>query len=385
MSAFKDRRRFLAYSSAAVLLTSTGLKFTDAMATTHPQLKELYSDHDNCNAVAVSSDGITFLGFPRFGKPYEAPQSVGRLEKSGKVTPFPNAEWNSWQPGKDPRNAFIAINTIHIFNDDTLWAVDQGARAGGKAQPGAQKVVQMDVHSGKILNIIRFNDELLPEGSAINDLRIHGDIMYLTDSGAGAIIVYNMKTHEGLRRLAGQAIVKNDAEHPLRGSGGHLLMNAKGQRTGSFCNQLEVDPSGKWFYFAPLVGPMRRVSTKDLRNPNLSEAELAKRVSEPFDIPSTNGTAMDDRGNFYVSDAEHNRILVISPEGKRTTLVQNSRLISPDALFIDHQRTLYIPCGQVQYTAGMNKGHYTPKLPFQVFTVKLPHTLDGIRLGSFLG
>lgn len=91
---------------------------------------------------------------------------------------------------------------------------------------------------------------------------------------------------------------------------------------------------------------------------------------------------MDTRGNFYLADAENSRITVLSPEGKRATLVQDERLISPDALFIDRERTLYIPCPQLQKLAFLNNGWDEVRAPFLVLSMPLPRSVDGIRLGE---
>ncbi|MGJ8517281.1 L-dopachrome tautomerase-related protein [Carnimonas bestiolae] len=374
-----NRRRFCQFSAATLLLPSA------LRAAPAPALTTLVSGNNNCNAIAVDSQQQIFLGFPRFGEPHQPSYSVARLTKEGKVVPFPDDEWNRYRPGQNARNAFVAVNAVHIFADDTLWVVDQGATSDETPVPGAQKVIQLDNRSGEVLKVLRFDEQVLPKGAAINDLRIHGTTMILTDSGAGGIVLHDLDSGDTLRRLHGQPSVQNDAQHPLRGSGGRLLKNAAGEKPTTYSNQLEIDPSGTWLYFAPLIGPMRKVRIRDLWDRNLSDSELNKRVSYPFDIASTNGTAMDDRGNFYICDAEHRQIDVVSPQGKRATLIKHPRLISPDALFIDRRRTLYIPCGQVEYTAGMNGGHYQPKLPFEVFTLRLPEQLAGIQLGSFLG
>ncbi|MGJ8524798.1 hypothetical protein LMG33818_000506 [Halomonadaceae bacterium LMG 33818] len=347
-----------------------------------PLLKTLYSSNIDCNGVAVTADGKNvFLAFPRFGG-QQAEYSVARLDKHGKVTPFPDNEWNRRGAGSDPRHSFVAVNAIHIFGDDTLWVVDQGSVGGKIPAPGAQKVVQLDSRTGKVLQVLRFSSEILPKGAQLNDLRIHGRYIFFTDSGLGGIVIHDQQTGTAIRRLSQQPIMSNDHQHPLRGSGGHLLRNAKGELPISHSNQIEVDPSGTWLYFTPLVGPLRKVRVRDLLDTRLDDDALAKRVILTFPIPSTNGTAMDSRGNLFVSDAVSNSVIVIDPHGQRETLVTDPRLISPDALFIDPQRNLYIPCGQVQYTAGMNHGKTGFHLPFYTFKMKLPTQLKNIPLGT---
>jgi hypothetical protein len=112
------------------------------------------------NQVALTSDNILFLGLPRYTRDQSTPSLV-RREADGALRPFPGNGWNMWQPGKDGREAFVYINAVHIFADDTVWCVDQGAPnedifpGYGKPAPGAQKIVQLDARSGAILRILR--------------------------------------------------------------------------------------------------------------------------------------------------------------------------------------------------------------------------------------
>jgi len=43
--------------------------------------------------------------------------------------------------------------------------------------------------------------------------------------------------------------------------------------------------------------------------------------------------------------------VIVGPDGQRETLVQDDRLVSPDALFIDTKRTPFMPSPQIQKLA----------------------------------
>ncbi|MDR5748224.1 hypothetical protein QCE73_34100, partial [Caballeronia sp. LZ029] len=79
---------------------------------------------------------------------------------------------------------------------------------------GAQKLIRLDPHSGRVLDVLRFDDTILPAGAQLNDLRFHGSTMYLTDSGLGGLIVHELSNGKTLRRLSGYPQVKASSIEP---------------------------------------------------------------------------------------------------------------------------------------------------------------------------
>lgn len=334
-----------------------------------------------CSGVAVTPDETIFLGLPRFPGS-EATFSVGRVDPDGTVRPFPGGSWNGWKPGQDGTSAFVMVNAIHIFADGALWIVDQGAPPGQTPEPGAQKLVRIDTASGAILTILRFPADIMPPGAQFNDLRIHGDLLFATDSGLGGIIIHNLKTGRTLRRLSAHPATRNDATHIHKGGGGRILQDAQGNRPQVQSDDIEIDAAGTWFYFAVPAGPLKKIRVADLLDERKSDIDLAALVQIAAEIPSIGGTCIDTLGNIYLSDAENSRITILAPDGQRATLVQDPRLISPDALFIDRRRTLYIPCSQIEKTPMLNGGTNGTHAPFLVLSLPLPEQLGSLRLGA---
>lgn len=334
-----------------------------------------------CNAVALTSRNEMFLGLPRW-LGMEGTPSLVRVNAQGGFENFPGGSWNSWQAGKDPRNALVMVNGIHIFGDDTLWVVDQGTSDRKLTMAGAQKLVQFDPQTGDVLQIIRFGPDILPEGAQMNDLRIHGDLIYITDSGRGAIIIHDMKSGRTSRRLAGKPSVMERAGHPLMAATGHPLEDANGVTPHVQCDMLELTADGAWLYFCTPTGPLRRVSTKALRDMSIDDDALEKMVETVAEMPTMMGTTMDSAGNFYYSDVPKRRIMVLTPQGQKLVLVEDPRLVDADAMFITAGRQLYIPCPQTERLAVFNRGKNGLRPPWQIFRLDLPRHLDGHPLGD---
>ncbi|WP_254454742.1 SMP-30/gluconolactonase/LRE family protein [Acetobacter estunensis] len=334
-----------------------------------------------CSAAAVTPEGVLFLGLPRFPG-MESSMSVAQVLSDGTLRPFPGKGWNDWKPGDDGTHAFVMVNTIHIFRDGTLWVVDQGAPPGQTPQPGAQKLVQIDPRTGTVRNILRFPPRIMPPGAQFNDLRIHGNFLFVTDSGLGGVIIYDFMTGGMLRRLSGQAVMRNDEKYLHRGLGGRILRDDTGKRPQVQSDMLEVDAAGKWFWFSVPAGPLKRIAVNALLDTRRSDASVVRDVRVVKDIPSIGGTCIDTHDNIYLSDAEHGRITVLAPDGHEEILVTDPRLISPDALFIDRNRTLYVPCSQIERLAMFNEGHDATEAPFLVLKMHLPTQQGRIALGG---
>ena len=337
------------------------------------------------NQVALTSDNLLFLGLPRYAKDKPTPSLV-RREMDGTLKPFPGNTWNEWLPGKDASEAFVYLNSVHVFADDTVWCVDQGSLSRGIFEsdyatptPGAQKIVRLHPRTGKILNILRFDEDILPPGSQMNDLRFHGNVMYITDSGLGGLIVHDMDTGKTIRRLSGQSVVKaSKANIP------DILANIKGNQhfTPPNSDMVEVTADGKWLYWASPTGPLYRVQTEKLRDSSLPDTELASMVERISDISFSGGCCMDSLGNIYFSETITHQITVLSPSGKKAVLLSDPTIVRPDGSFISADRYLYIPIKKPITTRDTADSIEKPRPVFVTYRVPLPKSIDGIKLGG---
>ncbi|WP_217696695.1 L-dopachrome tautomerase-related protein [Mycobacterium sp. GA-1841] len=335
------------------------------------------------NQVALTSDNIMFLGLPRYARQTPTP-SMARREPGGTLVPFPGDSWNDWKPGDDGRDAFVYLNSVHIFADDMVWCVDQGSLSEGifpsvnaTLASDAQKLIQLDPRSGRVLTVLRFDETILPPGAQMNDLRMHGSLLYVTDSGLGGLIVHDLATGKTMRRLSGDKVVRASlADVP------EILAHVKGGETFRPPNSdmIEITADGKWLYWAAPTGPLYRVETRYLKDEAVSDAELAAHVEHVFDNNFSGGCAMDSLGNVYFSETVTRNITVLSPSGKTAVLVSDPTLVRPDGSFISRERRLYIPIKQ-PVESGI-EGPTADEAPFVTYAVSLPESLDGIPLGG---
>jgi len=348
-------------------MAKSAMVFADAM--TKPGLEVVATSPWLANGVAVSAEGDYFLNFPRLQGHAVSP-ALARVTESGLI-PFPGNQWNTWQPGEDGLYSLVNVNACHIFSDNLLWVVDQGAPQGEQRLKGAAKLVAFDIHSGEQKQLIRFDENALPPGGAPNDLRIHQHFIYVTDSGLGGIIIHDMQSGRTLRRLSESALLRKPDNLNQRGFKGRVLQDKSGKRPSVHSDVIEVSADGTWLYFATPTGPLYRISTAALRDESLDDATLESHIHKVADIPSIGGSAIDASGNIYLSDVENRSIEMLRPDGRQERLIQDDRLISPDALVIE-KGWVYVPAPQMELTSSNNGGIDATKAPWRVYRFRLP-------------
>ncbi|WBO21307.1 L-dopachrome tautomerase-related protein [Sphingomonas abietis] len=375
-----SRRASLATLAGAAACCRPGLAVARSAASRSAALAVAARSPWLCNGVAVTADGGMFLGLPRFAGHIDTP-SLARVEADGQLRAFPGGTWNGWKPGEDGRDRFVMVNAVHVFADGSLWVVDQGSVEHDPALP-QPKIVRLDARTGAVLKVLRFDATILPDGATMNDLRIHGSTLYVTDSGLGAIIVHDLVSGRTWRRLSKQPLLRKPRDAVQRGTDGRPLADGAGKRPETHSDVIEVDAAGQWLYWCAPTGPIRRIPTRLLRDDTKDDAALAAAIQTVALIPTVGGTAIDSLGNIYLSEGERRRITVLSPRGVRATLVEDDRLVSPDAIFIDSNRRLLVPAAQLENIAANAGGRDSTRAPWLVLSMPLPREVGGILLGD---
>lgn len=337
------------------------------------------------NQVALTSDNVLFLGLPRYARDKPTP-SLARRDPDGTLRPFPGNGWNTWAPGGDGREAFVYLNAVHIFADDTVWCVDQGSlspdafpREYATPQPGAQKLVQLDARSGEIIRILRSDDTILSAGAQMNDRRLHGSMLYVTDSGLGGIIAHNLATGTTMRRLAGTRVVEAIATDIPP-----ILAQVQGGKTFHPPNSdmIEITADGRWLYWAAPTGPLYRIDKRYLNDPAASDDDLLGHVEHVFDNRFAGGCSMDSVGNIYFSETATQHIAMLAPSGRTAVLTSDPALIRPDGSFISRDRHLYIPVKQAVASTPAGTARVPSPPHFNIYALALPRRSNGIAIGD---
>ncbi len=318
------------------------------------------------NGVAIAPGGRTFLVIAK-QKGQDVPQLAEWV--GGQLKPYPDASWNSWTKGEDASWKFVHANSVRFGPDGTLWVVDFGApELHDPVEKHGGKLVGINIGTGQVVETLYLDQELDPKRSAPDDVRFHGDYAYVTDAGWPGIIVVHRPDGAMYRALSDQPSVT--ARKPLYAEG-HELQDKHGKPIFFHVDQMEISPDGKTFYYQPCSGPMSAIPTEFLDDATIPDSERAKHVRLFANNNTAGGTAIDAKGNVYVSDTMHDAVLKVTPAGVISTLVQDPRLVWVDAMWITADGRLWMPAAQMDRTPSFNDGRQALQLPMTVFTVQI--------------
>jgi len=77
-----------------------------------PILREVARSERQWTGVAISEGARIFAAFPRWSPGVDL--SVAQVAFSGEITPYPDAEWNRWEPGLPPADHFICVQSVFV-------------------------------------------------------------------------------------------------------------------------------------------------------------------------------------------------------------------------------------------------------------------------------
>jgi len=302
--------------------------------------------------ITVNKDGRIFMMMA------DAPALVEWV--NGELRAFPDAGWNDAE-APDHSHALVRPCSLRIGPDGLLWVLDTGQPG---VDHGGPKFVAFDLETNALVRSYPLDAGALT-GSFYDDFRFNGRNVYFTDIGHGAIVVLNLDTGALRRTLDGDPSTKGTRPMIVEGK---ELPPVFGLGRILDVDMLEVSAEGRWLYYQPAAGPMSRIETRWIDDPQISDAERGKHVQFWADTHTTGGTAIDAEGNIYASDPDKLQLLKIDPTGKISTFVADPRMLFVDEMWIDEKGFLWMPA--VQLNRVMIKGGPPPQLPFQVLKVQ---------------
>ncbi len=330
--------------------------------------------NDQVTGVTVSQEGRVFVNFPRWDK--DPLNSVTEVLTDGSLRPYPDNDWNRW--GRDeanhPEAHFICVQSVVVDDNDFLWVLDPASPEFKGVVPGGAKLVKINLATGIVERVIPFDDSIAPRNSYLNDVRFDpsADLAYITDSGAGAIVVVDLATGKSRRLLAVHPSTKAEPGYvPV--IGGKELRDEKGRVPQIHADGIAIDAAGEYLYYHALTGrTLYRIKTSALKDPNLSEKQLAVHVERVAETGAVDGMLMDADGNLYLTALEENAIKRYRPDsGTLDTIVQSDHIQWPDSMGISPDDYLYFTASQIHRMPRFNYGRDERILPYKLFKIWL--------------
>ena len=310
--------------------------------------------------VAVTREGRIFANFPRMDTD-TIPYSVAEVNGS-QATPFPNAEWNTWNRSLSPQDRFVSVQSVYTDDQNFLWVLDPASPQMRGVVQGGAKLLKFDVNTRQLVQRIGFEEPIIFPTSYLNDVRVdtQRQVAYITDSGRGAIIVVDLKTGRSRRLLGNDPSTKSE----------NLPVVVEGRvwrdRTGALpsidSDGLALTPQRDYVYYHALTATgLYRIATAALLDESLSSAQLAQRVELVQRTEPVDGMLFDARGNLYLTYIQQNAVTRLTPSGQLQRIAQDDLLKWPDSFASGPNGALYVTSSQLHIPRSQRTE------PFRIF------------------
>jgi len=332
--------------------------------------------------LTVSREGRIFLSFPRWG---DAVAWTAVELSEGKLVPFPDAATNAFDPKDpalhDPATHLVSVQSVVVDAEDRLWLLDPGSVQLGPTLRGAPKLWAYDLASRERVKAITFPNDVVLKKTYLNDVRFDlargmEGTAFVTDSGAGGIIVIDLASGESWRRLDGHPSVNPTPGLEMQSEGEPFVKrprNGEESAPDIRSDGIALSPDARTLYYSTLTSrDIWAVPTDALSDRSLDEAAVAQHVRKLVTKPSCNdGLICDAEGRLYSSDWEDQCIRRIDPtSGHVEVESQDERMLWPDT-FALHGGFLYVTSNQLARQPMFHSGQDRRVAPYVLFRLAL--------------
>ncbi|QTO52186.1 L-dopachrome tautomerase-related protein [Burkholderia latens] len=329
--------------------------------------------------VTVTERGRIFVNFPRWGD--AVPFTVGEVH-DGRVVAYPNAEINRADASR-PATHFLSVQSVVADGRGRLWVLDTAAPNFSEPVAGGAKLVAIDLDTNRVVKTIVFPANVMRTQTYVNDVRFDfrvgkAGVAYVTDSslsGVGGLIVMDLDSGKAIRRLTGDVSTSADPAFVPVVEGQTLKLRDANGTSKPFSvasDGIALSADGKTLYYCPLSSRhLYSIPTAMLRDPSISDAQLAAAVTDLGEKGASDGLASDANGNIYAGDYEHDSIRRLQPGGEWRTIVHDPRVLWPDTLSVGADGYLYFTANQLHRQPVFHGGKDEREKPYALFRVRI--------------
>lgn len=303
--------------------------------------------------IGICEKGRMFVNFPRWrdGVPF----SVVEVLKDGSHRAYPNNEMNEWENGNEiSPDKFVCVQSVVAYQGK-LYVLDT-KNPSMKQVLDVPTIYVFDLPTDTLYRTYKLADST-KQSSYTNDLRVDdkAEKIYLTDSGAPGLIVVDIESGENYRVLDGHPFTTAEVNH--------INAGGKGYDGTIHSDGIALDRKNDILYFHALTGyTLYGIPTSQLISRAVDEEKIFRMKT-----PAPDGMIMDEKGNLYMGDLEHNAVVYLTPDRKEIhTLVEGGNISWPDSFAI-YDDELYFTNSRIHEAVGDISG-----MTFPVDKVKLP-------------
>src|SRR3954468_9149130 len=351
-----------ALAAGAVVIARTATRRDGA-------LEEVFADDTfQITGVTVSTRGRLFVNYPRWSDMYL--NAVVEVLPDGSTRPYPDEVWNGWD--RKPHTAtahFVCVQSVVADDQDALWVLDPAAPMLTSPVPNGAKLVKIDLATDRVVQVIAFGPEVIRADSYLNDVRVdlRSQTAYITDSGAGGIVVVDLASGRARRALDAHPSVMAEPGVLITVNGKPVL-DAQGQPPKFNADGIALSKDGAWLYYQPITATsLFRIRTEVLRDPAASAETVAAAVERYATTFPVDGLWIDAHDRVYLSDITHTAVSRLNPDRTIERLIVDSRLQWPDTFAQGPDGEMYVTASHINHSPAYNQGKSVRKQPYTVF------------------
>lgn len=310
--------------------------------------------------VAVSQEKRLFVNWPRMNTD-TVPYSVAEVS-NGQTVPFPDAEWNTWNPTLPPQNRFVCVQSVYVDDQNFLWVLDPANPQSKGVVKGGPKLLKFDLQTRQLVQRISFDTTVVFGTSYLNDVRVDTQqkFAYITDSDRGGLVVVNLATGKSRRLLGNHPSTKS--ENLILTVEGRTWRRKDGTLPSIHSDGIALSPQRDYLYYHALTGKaLYRIGTQWLQDESLNESQLGEKVEKLTDTEPIDGMMFGPGGYLYLTYIKQNAIYRYRPGRSLQQVAQSEQLKWPDTFAVGPDSTMYVTTSQLHIP--MNERTE----PYQVF------------------
>ncbi len=347
--------------SATVALVSiiTGCGGQDPATISRVSLEEVARSDRQWTGVAVDNGGRIFVCYPRWSP--NLTFSVGELVDSDSVRPYPDIELNTWNSTINPADRFVCVQSVWVDAEDHLWVLDPANPFFAGVAPGGPKLVRINLASDSVTQVIRFDSTIAPPNSYLNDVRVDTNrkVAYITDSGAGALIVVDLLTGRS-RRLLDESPATSAEQIEVR-INDQVWRRPDGSSPEVHADGIALDTARQLLYWHVLTGRrLYRIGTQWLLDDSLPSDLISDQIEIVASTEPVDGILCVPDGSILLSSLQDHAVKRFVPGEGVKMVVRNHELRWPDSFARDDSGWVYVTTSQIHLMPN-------PGQPFKLF------------------
>ena len=309
-----------------------------------------FTEPHQVTGVAVSQTGRVFVNFPRWEE--DVAISVAEVGPNGKLTPYPDAGWNSFRDSApaNPDQRFVCVQSVTCDAQGRLWVLDPAAPGLGLEVKGGPKLVQIDLARNAVARVYPFGETVAPQGSYLNDIRFtpDGQRAVMTNSGLpGCLIVFDVQSGQARRVLDGHPSTQfeNDFVVTIEGK---PLRKPDGQTAQFAADGLAIDAAGEYAYWQAVTSTaMYRAPLKALFDTALTKEQVAAAVELYTHSFVADGYWTSRNGSIYLTSCADSSVKRLMPDRSFMVVAKDTRLNWPDSMAEGPDGMIYVTASHI--------------------------------------